>query len=131
MVARGTDTRRVPQVDGFPPPEELKTVYVEHDLDDSEVEMTVVEYLTGWFAEKEPGMGVTRDVVLAQLNEVRARRGFFFFSFCHVGVQIVASFGETRPVVGGQPLGLRGAAARRSARLGRAPVGGGGRSRRF
>ena len=26
------------QVEGFPPPEELKTVYVEHDLDDSEAE---------------------------------------------------------------------------------------------
>jgi elongation factor 3 len=58
------------QVEGFPPPEQLKTVYVEHDLDDSEVELTVVDYLTGWFAEKEPTMGVMRDTVLAQLKEV-------------------------------------------------------------
>lgn len=58
------------QVDGFPPPEELKTVYVEHDLDDSEVEMHVVDYLVKWFGEKEPEKGVTEDVVVAQLNEV-------------------------------------------------------------
>ena len=31
------------QVDGFPPPEELKTVYVEHDLDASVAEMAVVD----------------------------------------------------------------------------------------
>lgn len=56
------------QVEGFPPPEELKTVYVEHDLDDSEVELTVVDYLTNWFAEKDAKMGVTREIVLAQLK---------------------------------------------------------------
>jgi elongation factor 3 len=58
------------QVEGFPPPELLKTVYVEHDLDDSEVELAVVDYLTGWFAEKESRMGVDRDTVVKQLNDV-------------------------------------------------------------
>lgn len=58
------------QVEGFPPPEELKTVYVEHDLDDSEVELTVLEYLANWFSEKEPSMGVTKDVVHEQLSAV-------------------------------------------------------------
>jgi elongation factor 3 len=57
-------------VEGFPPPEALKTVYVEHDLDDSEVELAVVDYLTGWFTEKEPSMGVDRDTVVKQLNDV-------------------------------------------------------------
>lgn len=58
------------QVEGFPPPEELKTVYVEHDLDDSEVELSVLEYLANWFAEKEPDMGVTKEVVHEQLSAV-------------------------------------------------------------
>lgn len=34
------------QVEGFPPPEELKTVYVEHDLDASEAEEMVGDFLT-------------------------------------------------------------------------------------
>ena len=45
-------------------------MYVEHDLDDSESEMAVVEYLTKWFGEKEASMGVDRDAVVKQLNEV-------------------------------------------------------------
>jgi elongation factor 3 len=58
------------QVEGFPPPEVLKTVYVEHDLDDSEVELTVADYLTHWFQEKEPAMGVTKDSIVEQLTAV-------------------------------------------------------------
>ena len=33
------------QVDGFPPPEELRTVYVEHDIDASESEQAVLEFI--------------------------------------------------------------------------------------
>ena len=45
-------------------------VYVEHDLDDSEVEMHVVDYLVKWFGEKDPERGVTEESVVTQLNEV-------------------------------------------------------------
>ena len=45
-------------------------VYVEHDLDDSEVEMHVVDYLVKWFGEKDPERGVTEESVVQQLNEV-------------------------------------------------------------
>jgi elongation factor 3 len=34
------------QVDGFPPKEELRTVYVEHDIDASEAETAVVDFIT-------------------------------------------------------------------------------------
>ena len=33
------------QLDGFPPKEELRTVYVEHDIDASESNVPVVEYV--------------------------------------------------------------------------------------
>ena len=33
------------QLDGFPPKEELRTVYVEHDIDSEASEMSVVEYV--------------------------------------------------------------------------------------
>ncbi len=33
------------QLDGFPPKDELRTVYVEHDIDASEAETPVVEYV--------------------------------------------------------------------------------------
>ena len=33
------------QVDGFPPPEELRTVYVEHDIDASESEQAVIDFI--------------------------------------------------------------------------------------
>jgi hypothetical protein len=82
------------QVEGFPPPEELKTVYVEHDLDDSEVEMAVLEYLVKWFAEKEPDMGVDKGVVVAQLNEV----GFPEELQVRAGLGSVACIGRSVPV---------------------------------
>lgn len=58
------------QVEGFPPPEELKTVYVEHDLDDSEIELTVAEYLVQWFENNDPKIGVNKDTVEEQLTGV-------------------------------------------------------------
>ena len=33
------------KVDGFPPPDELRTVYVAHDIDSSEEESSVVDYV--------------------------------------------------------------------------------------
>jgi elongation factor 3 len=33
------------QVDGFPPPEELRTVYVEHDIQGDQHDMTIVEFV--------------------------------------------------------------------------------------
>ncbi len=33
------------QLDGFPPKSELRTVFVEHDIDASEAETAVVEYV--------------------------------------------------------------------------------------
>ena len=58
------------QVEGFPPPEELKTVYVEHDLDDSEVELSVADYLVNWFENNDPAMKITKDTVTEQLTGV-------------------------------------------------------------
>jgi elongation factor 3 len=33
------------QLDGFPPKDELRTVYVEHDIDASEADTPVVEFV--------------------------------------------------------------------------------------
>lgn len=58
------------QVEGFPPPEELKTVYVEHDLDDESAELSVLDFLTASLQEKEPQLGLTKEMVLKQLLDV-------------------------------------------------------------
>lgn len=43
------------QVEGFPSPEETKTVYVEHDIDGAHTETNVVEYVIATAGEKEVG----------------------------------------------------------------------------
>ena len=49
------------QVDGFPPPEELRTVYVEHDIQGDQHEMNVVEFVLDDAVIK--GHGTTEDDV--------------------------------------------------------------------
>jgi elongation factor 3 len=43
------------QVEGFPPPEELRTVYVEHDIQGDQHEMTIVEFVLSDAVIKEHG----------------------------------------------------------------------------
>lgn len=50
------------QVDGFPPPEELRTVYVEHDIQGDQHEMTVVEFVLDNAVIKQHGT-TAEDVV--------------------------------------------------------------------
>ncbi|KAJ9513668.1 hypothetical protein QJQ45_015420 [Haematococcus lacustris] len=54
------------QVEGFPPPTELKTVYVEHDIDGSVAELTPVEFISQdpTFAE------YTKEQITSQLQAV-------------------------------------------------------------
>jgi elongation factor 3 len=53
------------QLEGFPPASELKTVYVEHDIDGDRAELNVVEYV---LAEKS--LKVTREEVQKTLSSV-------------------------------------------------------------
>ncbi|CAH6723829.1 elongation factor 3A [[Candida] jaroonii] len=52
------------QVEGFPTPEECKTVYVEHDIDGTEAETSVVDFVI-----QDGEVGLTKDVVEAKLTE--------------------------------------------------------------
>lgn len=52
------------QVEGFPTPEECKTVYVEHDIDGTHAETTVVEFV---IADGE--VGLTKETVEDKLRE--------------------------------------------------------------
>jgi ATPase subunit of ABC transporter with duplicated ATPase domains len=56
------------QLDGFPPPEELKTVYVEHDIQASLADYRVPDYVAEDPAIK--AMGVSRDQVVDALLRV-------------------------------------------------------------
>ncbi|KAI6356178.1 translation elongation factor EF-3 [Pyricularia grisea] len=55
------------QVEGFPKQNEVKTVFVEHDLDSADTEMTTID----WTMKKleEAKVSVTRDDVIKRLNE--------------------------------------------------------------
>ncbi|KAF9895031.1 translational elongation factor EF-1 alpha [Aspergillus nanangensis] len=55
------------QLEGFPKKDEVKTVYVEHDLDSADTEQTVI----GWTMKKlkEVGLDLTQDEVEAKLDE--------------------------------------------------------------
>ncbi|UPL03632.1 hypothetical protein LCI18_014566 [Fusarium solani-melongenae] len=55
------------QVEGFPKQSEVKTVFVEHDLDSADTEMTTID----WTMKKlgEAGVATTEDDVKKQLNE--------------------------------------------------------------
>jgi len=58
------------QVEGFPKQNEVKTVYVEHDLDSADTEQTVI----GWTMKKLQSVGIDRP-----LNEVEAQLHEFGF----------------------------------------------------
>eukprot|EP00961_Rhodomonas_salina_P107429 1446738-Rhodomonas_salina.1 len=51
------------QVENFPPPEVLKTVYVEHDIQADQAEMTIVDYVCAMVPD------VDRDVIEQKLDE--------------------------------------------------------------
>ncbi|BDD59303.1 translational elongation factor EF-1 alpha [Monascus purpureus] len=55
------------QLEGFPKKNEVKTVYVEHDLDSADTEQTVI----GWTMKKlaDVGLDLTRETVEAKLEE--------------------------------------------------------------
>ncbi|PWZ01125.1 hypothetical protein BCV70DRAFT_199494 [Testicularia cyperi] len=53
------------QVEGFPSPEEVRTWYVEHDLDGSEGEMTVLDFILA-----DTRLGITKDEAVSTLTEV-------------------------------------------------------------
>ncbi|KIS67648.1 putative translation elongation factor eEF3 [Mycosarcoma maydis] len=53
------------QVEGFPSPDEVRTWYVEHDLDGSEGLMTVLEFILA-----DERLSMTRDEAVATLHEV-------------------------------------------------------------
>ncbi|GAC98197.1 hypothetical protein PHSY_005786 [Pseudozyma hubeiensis SY62] len=53
------------QVEGFPSPEEVRTWYVEHDLDGSEGLMTVLDYIVA-----DERLSMTRDEAIKTLHEV-------------------------------------------------------------
>lgn len=63
------------QVEGFPKKSEVKTVFVEHDLDAADTEKTVV----GWTMDKlaETGTIVTKDDVVNKLREFNFLESFF------------------------------------------------------
>ncbi|RCK65732.1 Elongation factor 3 [Candida viswanathii] len=52
------------QVEGFPTQEECKTVYVEHDIDGTHADTTVVQFVI-----EDGEVGLTEDVVTAKLQE--------------------------------------------------------------
>uniref|UniRef100_A0A7S0S758 Chromo domain-containing protein n=1 Tax=Mantoniella antarctica TaxID=81844 RepID=A0A7S0S758_9CHLO len=54
------------QVDGFPPPEELRTVYVEHDIQGDQHDMTIVEFVMS--DEVIKGHGTSAEDVTATLQ---------------------------------------------------------------
>jgi len=55
-------------VEGFPPPDELRTVYVEHDIQSDQTEMTVVEFTLD--NERIKADGVTADEVRQTLKNL-------------------------------------------------------------
>jgi elongation factor 3 len=55
------------QVEGFPKQDEVKTVFVEHDLDSADTEMTTIDWTMKKLAEA--GVKTTLDDVIKQLNE--------------------------------------------------------------
>ena len=60
------------QVDGFPPPEELRTVYVEHDIQGDVGDMNVVDFISAKDVIKEHG--TTRDDVRRFLTTFNLQR---------------------------------------------------------
>ncbi|EPS43823.1 hypothetical protein H072_2029 [Dactylellina haptotyla CBS 200.50] len=63
------------QVEGFPPKSEVKTVFVEHDLDAADTEETVI----GWTMKKlgEAGVEITREDVETKMVEFGFQQAWF------------------------------------------------------
>lgn len=57
------------QVDGFPPKDVLRTVYVEHDIDSELTDMTAVDFIFA-DAELQAAVATTREQVEEQLKAV-------------------------------------------------------------
>ena len=72
------------QVEGFPKQSEVKTVFVEHDLDSADTEMTTID----WTMKKLEEAGVT-----TSLEEVKARLGEFGFTNQMITGEITALSG--------------------------------------
>jgi len=58
------------QVDGFPPADELRTVYVEHDIQASHADLTVVDFVFVDPLLHSGGLDVTREEIEAQLTSI-------------------------------------------------------------
>ncbi|KAI8465050.1 MAG: elongation factor EF-3 [Monoraphidium minutum] len=58
------------QVDGFPPADELRTVYVEHDIQASHADLNVVEFVFVDPLLHSGGLDVTREEIEAQLTAI-------------------------------------------------------------
>jgi hypothetical protein len=61
------------QLDGFPPKDELRTVYVEHDIDASEADTPVVEFV---YADPVLQGGFCHYIELACGNLYAVRKGY-------------------------------------------------------
>jgi len=58
------------QVDGFPPPEELRTIYVEHDIQASHADLMPVEFIFSDENMHTGGLDVDRPEIEAQLKAI-------------------------------------------------------------
>ena len=62
------------QLEGFPPPEELRTVYVEHDVQGIEDGTTIIDFVM--MDPKVTAVGVTREEAIEQLADIGFGLGF-------------------------------------------------------
>lgn len=58
------------QVDGFPPADELRTVYVEHDIQASMADLNVVDFVFADPLLHSSGLDVSREEIVTQLSSV-------------------------------------------------------------
>lgn len=58
------------QVDGFPPADELRTVYVEHDIQASLADLNVVDFIFADPLLHSGGLDVSREEIVKQLSAV-------------------------------------------------------------
>jgi elongation factor 3 len=58
------------QVDGFPPADELRTVYVEHDIQASLADLNVVDFVFADPLLHSGGLDVSREEIVKQLSAV-------------------------------------------------------------
>ena len=63
-------TSTLPQVDGFPPADELRTVYVEHDIQASHADLNVVDFVFADELLHSGGLDVSREEIEAQLTSI-------------------------------------------------------------